>query len=133
MLQKLSFLIPVEGFKKTFTRFPLSSLCSIALLAIILLFIHEVLDKDNETIGKFAIALGMGYFWFGASKLYSEARELSNTIYYAISVPVFAALTAWIVWGEDWFSIIMLIPVLFLMISYAPYLRIKDNLSFWFY
>lgn len=133
MLKKFSFLIPVEGFRQTLKRFPLSSACSLALLVIAFLFIHEVLDEDNELIGKFSVALGLGYFWFGAFKLYCESRGLSDLKYYAISLSVFSVLTAWIIYGEDWFSILMLVPVLFLMISYAPYLRVKDNLSVWFY
>ena len=89
MMKKLSFLLPVEGFRRTLTRFPLSSACSIGLFVIVLLFIHEVLDKDDELIGKFALSICLGYFWFGAAKLFAEARGIANVLHMFVSLLVF--------------------------------------------
>ncbi|MCK5285266.1 MAG: DUF4153 domain-containing protein [Alphaproteobacteria bacterium] len=132
-LEKLSFLLPVDGIKETLRRFPLSSLCAFVLFLISVLSIHDLID-DDELTGRIAVLAACGYFWFGIMKLLAESRGFGKSLELMLSLFVFVGLGLVVFLSEQWvLYAIFWFPSLFLLIVISPYTVNDDNHSFWFF
>mgnify|MGYP001250198164 CR=1 FL=1 len=134
MTSLIQKLIPIDELKETVTRFPLSIICGIALFILLFCGNHEILDNDDEFIGKICAILGCGYFWFGVAQLLADRHNWSLFKQMAWAIPVMAGIAALIFTTGAWAMPLMFImPALLLLIMVAPYLTGGDDLSFWYY
>jgi hypothetical protein len=126
----LARIFPIEDMKQTALRFPLSILSSVGLFIIAIFMIHEVIDDDAEIIGKIAVTLSCGYFFFGAAKLMEESGGIKQIV----TVPAFLAAAVLLSFSPHWMLYLYFIsPVLLLLIMVAPFAKNRDDLSFWFF
>ncbi len=134
----LKKIIPLDELKRTIRRFPLSTLCSLALFVLLVLSIHDFIDitEKADLFGRLMVISAYGFFWFVLARLFSEGNGWGAVSQHALGFGVFAILIL-VVFLETGFSLLwmlaLMVPALLLGISAAPYLNDGDDLSFWFY
>lgn len=132
----LEKLLPVEALVGTVKRFSASSLCSVALLLVALLLNHDVLEADDQTTFWIVTILVCWFFWFGFVQLAVEGAGLGAWFERGVGVCGLAFFACLVVLSSGinlvWF-LALITPALFLGISVAPYIKGRDDLSFWFY
>lgn len=134
----LKKLIPVESFKKTTLRFPLSTVCSLTLCLLILLSIHDVIDVSEEAgvFGRLMVLSAYGFFWFGLARLIADGQRWTGHKEDIMAAGVFMVLAGFVFFGSGFnlaWLLALMIPALLLGISVGPYLSSRDDLSLWFY
>ena len=131
LIQKL---IPLDDLKETAMRFPLSVVCALALFVIAILEIHDIVEFDDDVIGRVVVVLGAWYFWFGITQLVGESKVLDKAKHIALTVVGAGGIVALAVTGPLWWMHFWyLTPALLLILMFAPYLKGGDDLSVWFF
>lgn len=131
LLQKL---FPVDDLKETVLRFPLSVACALALFVIAILSIHDIVDFNDEVIGRVVVVLGALYFWFGIVQLARESEALYRVKHLAVSIAGACGIAGLAVSGPLWWMHFWFFtPALLLVIMFAAYLKGGDDLSVWFF
>ncbi len=128
-------LLPLDDLFATVRRFPLSVLCAVSLFVIGFLMVHRVLQGvDEELIARLCFILGGLYFWFGVTKLASEAQKLSFTSQSLLNLVGGVALILLVgtaaLW---WIHLFFVFPALLLALMFAPYMTSGNDTSFWFF
>ena len=89
---------------------------------------------DEETLGRVALTLMLGYLWFGISQLVAEAKNLNSFKHIAMVFLGFIPLL-FITFGDvsQLYRLVLIIPAFLLLIMVAPYIDKKrhDNRSVW--
>lgn len=130
----LARLFPLDDLKETAMRFPLSVACALALFLIAVLSIHDVIDFDDEIIGRVVVVLGACYLWFGSARLVAESRELNSAQHILLAGGGAAVISSLAVFPALWYMhFFYFSPALLLIIMFAPYLKGGDDLSVWFF
>lgn len=139
MLKARSYLVPIEGFKKTMARFPVSSFCALVLFFLTILHIHDVIELDFHDINPFSRLVSLafiGYFLFGVLKLFAEGHHQNKPRQLVINTIGFALLSLVILFLPSPKLLIFIsffMPALLLLIGSAAYIKQGDNLSVWFF
>jgi len=129
-------LLPINAFKETLCRFPLSIVCSLYLFGLMVLVIHDIVDIDKQLdiFGQQFVLAACGYLWFVNSRLIASGLGWNMLREYALGMAVFALL-AWQVFMREGESLLwLLVPLfgaLFLSISSAPFLKRRDDDAVW--
>lgn len=132
----LKKFIPLDAFKETIVRFPLSVLCSLGLFAVMVLIVHEVIDFDGKLYlaGRLIILFACGYLWFVITRLVATARNWSIIREYAVAFAV-CALFAWVLFTLSGYGLMwLLLPMfaaLLLLVPCMPFLRGAHDTAFW--
>jgi len=122
----------VEVLKETVQRFPISVLCMVVTFIIALAEIHDIIDLDDDTMGRLVLISSSLYLWFGISTLISESKQVSGAIGKALPYVVAAGLIALFALSPlYWVHYFLVLPALLLGIVIAPYLSGGDDWSFW--
>ena len=104
-------------------RFPLAVLC-FALLSV--LAVGELVESTLD-VYKYMSILACGGLWFASSALFAESRGWKTAGYYALSVPAFCAMAAYLFYMPNKEvlgpTVAFLSAGLFLSIFIAPFLR----------
>ncbi len=126
--------LPFKDLKKVPGRFPLSAACGLGMFILIVLSVHGVFASQSPVFPRCAFACFFGYFWFAACTLIFEKQDINRRYIYLLSplvmVLVFVASGFYSGMMSFYFMIIM-IGTAILFVPVAPYLKKKDDLSFW--
>ena len=132
MINVINQLFSVEALKDTIRRFPFSVFCAFCLFIIAILNVNEIIDLEDETLGRGAASLSSLYLWFGITKLISESRRTPVSLDIVVSMVGAAALVALFAFSSlYWIHYLLVLPALLLGIVIAPYLFGGDDWSFW--
>lgn len=134
MKKLLDRLFPVDDLIETIKRFPFSVACAVALFIIALTEIHDVIDYDDEIMGRVAAVLSCMYFWFGISRIITESTNASRVKHMVIAGMGLVGVSSIVVFSPVWWqNLLFLSPAILLFLMFAPYLKGGDDTSVWFY
>ena len=132
MMAFINRFFSVEVLKETVQRFPLSVLCMLGTFVVALAEIHEIVDLDDDTMGRLVLISSSLYLWFGISRLISEGKQVSGAIGKALPYVVAAGIIALFALSPlYWVHYFLVLPALLLGVTIAPYLSGDDDGSFW--
>ncbi|MBC6429158.1 MAG: DUF4153 domain-containing protein [Cellvibrionales bacterium] len=138
---KLKPLFPLAALRQTVLRFPLAAVCSVLFCGLFLLCIHRAITPAPDTLMRLWALLACGFLSFGLARLIAEGRGAGPLFEYLLGAGLFALLALAIFnhHGDalGWL-LFLLIPALLLALGIGPYmagpyLRLGDELAFWFY
>ena len=136
MSNLLQRLLPINAFKETLCRFPLSIVCCLYLFGLMVLVIHDIVDIDKQLdiLGQQFVLAACGYLWFVISRLIASGLGWNMLREYTLGMAVFALL-AWQVFNREGETLLwLLVPLfgaLFLSTSSAPFLKRRDDDAVW--
>lgn len=132
--RKLSFLFP--DMRQTALRFPVSLLCAVILLAMVVMSNHNWLKLDHDIEGRLFLTLVCGYFAAGGIRLFCESRDWSVAKEWPLAPVALAGLAGVIFLSPQWeLHIVFLLPAILLFVLIAPFLnaRTDDDAGFYRY
>lgn len=135
-MQKLiAKIFPLDKLKETVLRFPLSALCAAVMFIFAFLLIHEIIDdSDEDFIARSFMILSCSYLWFGIAKLISEGLRWNPVKLGLISLTGVLSLSALFGFSSLYaIHYAFMLPALILGIMIAPYLKVSDNHSIWYF